>query len=120
MRILKVLARAYAAPEQFEAVIAFYEQLFDERCQFRLPLPALGLEIVAVGSVHLLAGSEEKLIPFRAAQSTFFVDSVANAEQDLKRLGVLPVLGPERGPGGSFLIARHPDGLVVEYIDQAS
>jgi hypothetical protein len=119
MRILRVMARAYAAPEQMDIVIAFYERLFGEQCKIRLPLPALGLEIAAVGSVHVLSGPEDKLRPFRAAQATFWVDSVANAEKELRQWSSELLVGPERGPGGSFMIARHPDGLAVEYIDQA-
>ena len=86
MRVLKVMARAYAPPEGMNALIAFYERLTGERCQFRLALPALGLEIASVGSVHLLAGLDESLAPFRAAHATFFVDSVAQAAEELERM----------------------------------
>ena len=71
MRILQVMARAYTEPDGLDAAIAFYEKLFGERCKARFPIPPLGLEIASVGSVHLLAGVEEKLKPFRSAQATF-------------------------------------------------
>ena len=99
-------------------MIAFYGKLFGERCKARLPIPPLGLEIASVGSVHLLAGVEEKLKPFRSAQATFWVDSVADAELMLRETGSEILHRPEHGPGGSFMIVKHPDGLVVEYIDQ--
>jgi hypothetical protein len=119
MKILKVLARAYSAPEHLDGLISFYECLFGEPCAMRLPLPGLGLEVAAVGAIHLLAGAEDKLQRFRPANATFWVDSVTGAEQELKLLGATTLAGPERGPGGSYMIAKHPDGLVVEYIDQA-
>ena len=119
MRILHVMARAYVAPEQLDAAIAFYERLFGERRKARFPIPPLCLEIASVGSVHLLAGTEERLRPFRTAEATFWVDSVADAERKLRNLGSEILLGPEGGQGGSFMIVKHPDGLVVEYIDQA-
>ena len=87
MRILQVMARAYAAPEKLDAVIAFYERLFREPCKERPPIPSLGLEIASVGSIHLIAGSEEKLKPFRNAQATFWVDSVREAEKELRSMG---------------------------------
>lgn len=118
MRILQVMARAYTAPEQLDAAIAFYEKLFGERCKARFRIPPLGLEIASVGSVHLLAGTEERLKPFRAAQATFWVDSVADAERTLRDMGSEILMGPEGGPIGSFMIVKHPDGLAAEYIDQ--
>ena len=118
MRILQVMARAYTKPDGLDAAIAFYEKLFGERCKARFPIPPLGLEIASVGSVHLLAGVEEKLKPFRSAQATFWVDSVTEAERTLREMGSEILHGPEHGPGGSFMIVKHPDGLVVEYIDQ--
>jgi hypothetical protein len=113
------MARAYAAPEKSDAAIAFYEGLFGEHCKVRLSIPSLGLEIASVGSIHLIAGSEESLKPFRKAQATFWMDSVANAEQELLDLGSENLLGPEHGSEGSFMIVKHPDGLTVEYIDRA-
>jgi hypothetical protein len=118
MQVLRALVRAYAPAEQLDAFVAFYEQLFGERCKLRMPLPALGLEIAMVGSTHLVAGSEKKLRPFRIAQATFFVATLMDAESELKRLGAEILFAPERGPGGSFMIAKFPDGLIVEFIEQ--
>ncbi len=112
------MARAYVAPEQLSAAITFYERLFGEPCKVRFPIPQLGLEIASVGSVHLLAGAEDKLKPFRTAQATFWVDSVAGAERELLDMGSQILLRPEGGRGSSFMIVKHPDGLAVEYIDQ--
>jgi predicted enzyme related to lactoylglutathione lyase len=112
------MARAYTEPDGLDAAIAFYEKLFGERCNARFPIPPLGLEIASVGSVHLPAGVEEKLTPFRSAQATFWVDSVTEAERTSREMGPEILHEPEHGPGGSFMIVKHPDGLVVEYIDQ--
>jgi hypothetical protein len=119
MRILRVMARVYTAPERLAAPIAFYERLFGDQCKARFPIPSPELAIASVGSIHLIADSEEKLKPFRNAQAASWTGSVADAEKELRSLGCEFLLGPEHGPGGSFMIARHPDGLAVEYIDQA-
>ena len=118
VRILKVLARSYSPPEKLDEVIAFYEQMFQERCQMRLPIPALGLEVASVAFMHLIAGSDQDLRPFRASQAPFWVDSVEDARQEVMRHGGEIIVAPARGPGGSFVIAKFPDGLVVEFIDQ--
>ena len=110
MRILQVMARAYTEPDGLDAAIAFYEKLFGERCKARFPIPPLGLEIASVASVHLLAGVEEKLKPFRSAQATFWVDSVLEAERTLREMGSEILHGPEHGQGGSFMIVKHPHG----------
>ena len=94
MPILQVMARAYTKPDGLDAAIAFYEKLFGERCKARFPIPPLGLEIASVGSVHLLAGVEEKLKPFRSAQATFWVDSVTEAERTLREMGSAILHGP--------------------------
>jgi predicted enzyme related to lactoylglutathione lyase len=105
-----------------DALIAFYETILGAKCQVRFPVPSLGLEIASLGtpaaSMHLLAGSEESLRPFRPAQATYFVDSVVSAAEELKSLGAETIHGPLHAPGGWYMIVRHPDGLLVEYLDQ--
>jgi hypothetical protein len=118
MKVVRILARAYASPEGMDQVIGFYEKLLGERCLTRFSLPGLGLDIASVGAVHVLAGTDEKLKPFRHAHATFFVDSVASAQKQITAMGAEVLIEPAPGPGPSFMVARHPDGLVVEYIDQ--
>lgn len=72
MRVLQVMARAYVAPEGMDDAVAFYERLLDEHCEVRFPLPDLGIEIAAVGSVHLVAGDAMQLAPFRQVTAAFF------------------------------------------------
>ena len=118
MRIDRVMARAYSAPERMDDLVAFYEKLFGQKCEIRFPIPALGLEIASVGGMHLMAGTDDNLKPFRAAQATYWVDSVSAAAEELRRAGGEVLLGPNTGASGSFMVAKHPDGLVVEYIDR--
>src|SRR5215469_6994435 len=93
MRILQVMARAYTKPDGLDAAIAFYEKLFGERCKARFPIPPLRLEIASVGPVHLLAGVEEKLKPFRSAHATFWVDSVTEANELREKWGLRSAMG---------------------------
>jgi hypothetical protein len=106
--------------EQLDAQINSYEHIFGEQCGVRLSLPALRLEVANVGSTHLISASENAPQPFGIAQEIYFVESVKDAEIVLKNLGATTLRGPERGPRGSFMIIIHPDGFVVEYIDQGN
>jgi predicted enzyme related to lactoylglutathione lyase len=118
MQILKVMARSYVSPAKLDETIAFYEQLLREKCEVRFPIPALGIEIAAVGAMHIVAGSEDKLAPFREVRAAFFVDSVAELKEELERLGASILQQPQPGPFGMFMIAKHPDGNTVEYADR--
>jgi predicted enzyme related to lactoylglutathione lyase len=117
MKILKVMARSYVMPADVDATIAFYEQLLREKCEIRFPIPSLGIEIATVGAIHIVAGAEEKLAPFREVRAAFFVDSVLDFQAELERLGANILQQPEQGPFGMFMIAKHPDGVSVEYAD---
>ena len=114
------MARSYVMPAEMDATVAFYEQLLGEKCEIRFPIPALGIEIAAVGAMHLVAGAEEKLAPFRAVRAAFFVDSVVEFKEELERLGAIILQQPQSGPFGMFMIAKHPDGVTVEYADRVT
>lgn len=120
MQILKVMARSYVMPFEMDAAIAFYEQLLREKCETRFPIPALGIEIAAIGAMHIVAGAEEKLAPFKQVQAAFFVDSVLEFKKELERLNASILQQPELGPFGMFMIVKHPDGMIVEYADKVA
>lgn len=114
------MARSYVSPNEINDTIAFYEQLLGESCAARFPIPALGIEIAAVGAMHIVAGEEGKLLPFREVRAAYFVDSVAEFKAELERLGAQIVQPPEPGPFGMFMLVKHPDGNTVEYADRVT
>lgn len=119
MRVLQVMARSYIAPDDMDAAVKFYEHLLGEECQVRFPIEEIGIEIAAVGDIHLVSGSEARLAHFRDVRAAFFVDSVSEYETELSRLGAAVMQEPRQGPFGLFMIVRHPDGLIVEYADRS-
>lgn len=118
MQILKIMARSYVSSADLDATILFYEQLLREKCEVRFSIAELEIEVAAVGAVHIIAGAEDKLAPFREVHAAFFVDSVVELKEELERLGAGILQPPQRGPFGMFMIAKHPDGNVVEYADR--
>ncbi|MGH6835654.1 MAG: VOC family protein [Methylocella sp.] len=117
MQILRVMARSYVGPDGIDAAITFYEHLLGAKCDMRFSIAEAGIELAAIGNMSIASGSEASLAPFRSVSAEFFVDSVVEFRGELAALGVAILLEPTQGPYGKFMIARHPDGLVVEYAD---
>jgi predicted enzyme related to lactoylglutathione lyase len=120
MKILQVLPRIYLNMEQLEETISFYEQLFDEKCRMRFKYPEVGLELAQVGSVLLLAGSEAALEPFKATKATFLVDSLIEYKEKLVKSGAAILREQKQVPTGMNMLARHPDGTLVEYVQHTT
>ncbi|MGA2549494.1 MAG: hypothetical protein ABSF50_05040 [Burkholderiaceae bacterium] len=72
-------------------------------------------EIVAIGDVYLVAGTEEALRPIRNVLGPLVVDNLEQTQAALVQSGARIVLPIDEGPTGPFLHARHPDGSIVEY-----
>lgn len=76
-----------------------------------------GWEIVALGDLLLMAGSEEALAPIRDLLGPLIVDDLAATQQLLEEEGAVITKAAEPGPTGTLLFARHPDGTHMEYIE---
>lgn len=118
MKIVAVLPRIYLSMEQLEASVTFYEQLFGERSHVRFTYPEAGLELAQVGSLLLIAGSEAALDPFKATKATFLVDSLSEWKEALLKSGATILKEPKQVPTGMNMLAKHPDGTLVEYVQQ--
>ena len=116
MKILQVLTRIYLNREQLEASVTFYESLFKERSRVRFAYPEAGLELVQVGSFLLIAGEAAALEPFKATQATFLVDSLSEWKGFLLQNGATLLKEPKRVPTGMNMLAKHPDGTRIEYV----
>jgi hypothetical protein len=116
MKILQVLPRIYLSREQLEASVAFYESLLGERSRVRFTYPEAGLELALVGSLLLIAGSEASLEPFKATQATCLVDSLVEWKDFLLKSGTALLKGPKHVPTGMNMLAQHPDGTRIEYV----
>lgn len=120
MTILQVMARCYLPSDDLTGAIAFYEQLLNMPCTLKFRLETYGLDIAAVGSVHLIAGDEKQLAPWRSITAAFFVDSVERYAIRLSELGSKIVLQPQQGPFGMFMVAELPGGLMAEFADSGA
>lgn len=94
-----------------------YEQLLGRACGQRVSYPEAGLRLASVGNVLLIAGSDTTLEPFRATAMTLLVASLDDCLAQFGALGIDVVKPPTAVPTGRNILARHPDGALVEYVE---
>ncbi len=114
MKAIRSLTRIYLAPEAMEEMLSFYEDIFGER-RFRIQYE--GLDLASVGSFFLCAGSDEALNPYREIRTILIVDSLNEFKESLLAHGAEILSEPKQLPTGLNLVAKHPDGSLVEYVE---
>lgn len=117
MKIHDVLTRIFVSPADFEKSIHFYENLFGLKCDIRFKYPEKGLELASVASCLLISGSVDQLKPFLETRVTYLVDSIDDFKKFLIGQGATILEDPKKIPTGKNMRVRHPDGLVVEYVE---
>lgn len=124
LSIKEIQTRVFVAPAALRSVVAFYKALTGGRCSLHFPFPERGLELAAVSSPAasflVIAGSEAALLPFRATVLTVLVEEIAAVIDELVPLGAVLVQGVTPVPTGYQARLRHPDGLVVEYVQHTA
>jgi hypothetical protein len=117
MQIIKVLTRVYLKPTELDDAIAFYENLFTEKCWLWFEYSETGLELAGVGSILLIAGSAEVISPFKNTTATFLVDSLNDFRDVLIEQGAVILTEPSQVITGMNMQALHPDGTIIEYLE---
>jgi len=112
-----VMVRVLIAPEQLEPTIALYERVLGTPCDLRFAYPEMDLYLASVGNVLLIAGPEEALAPFAQTAMTLLVASLDAEIARFEELGIELLEPPKEVPTGRNLLARHPDGSIVEYVE---
>lgn len=115
MKILQILNRFYV--NDADTAIAFYENLFDKKCSHRFIYKEINLELAIIGTVLIIAGSDEALHPFRTTQATFLVDSIRSYRDFLLKNGATIIRDLQKVPTGTNMTFRHFDGTVIEYVE---
>ena len=122
--IREVQTRIFVAPEQFRATVAYYRALTGGRCSLHFPFPERGLELASVSSPAssflIIAGSEAALAPFRGTALTVLVDDIEEVAERLVPLGAAVLQQVTPVPTGFQTRLRHPDGLIVEYVEHTA
>jgi len=119
--ILETYTRIFVEPAALDATVAFYEATLNGLESLRFSYPQTGLQLAAVSSPHLsiliIAGTKEARGPFEATCLTIKVDRLENILGTLAEAGAEQLEPVQITPVGRKTRFRHPDGLVVEYVD---
>lgn len=107
--IIGVLARIYV--DDLGAALPLYERLTGET-PYRFDYGPMSL--AKVGDFLLVANATAQV---RTHTATIDVRDMALVVDAVTAAGGELLEGPADGPNGARLIARHPDGTVVEYIE---
>lgn len=120
MKIVKSFYRIYLRKSELEACRRFYMTLHGvERPHHEFHYEAYGLDIVAIGSVLLIAGDSADTARFEATGLTCLVDDLDAVREYFLRTGVGIIDEIKTVPSGRNLRARNPDGTIVEYVQHS-
>lgn len=107
--VLAALARVYV--DDLDAAIPLYQALtgLDEAHRFEFR----EMRLAKIGSFLLVQGADAEVRSHAATIAVRDIDMTAKTIRDAD--GEL-LDGPAPGPNGPRLVARHPDGSIIEYI----
>jgi len=115
MKILKTFCRVYTS--DIEETLSFYGNITGRKVERRFHLPGIPIEIAYIGDFLILAGTEENLGRFRQVQSTCIVEGLEDLHTYFLKNGANVLRDPQKVPTGRNMTIRHPDGLVIEYVE---
>jgi hypothetical protein len=111
--ILKTYARVFT--NDAEQSLALFQRLHGGKPHLRLKFH--GWDLIAIGDILIVGGTDEALAPIRDSHGPFVVDNLNETQKILEQCGARIIQAAATGPTGRFLYARHPDGLIVEYAE---
>lgn len=120
MKIVKSFYRIYLRKSELETCKHFYMTLQGvERPHHEFHYEALRLDIVAIGSVLLIAGDSADTARFEATRLTCLVDDLDAVREYFLRIGAGIIDEIKTVPSGRNLRAMNPDGTIVEYVQHS-
>lgn len=117
MKILNILVRRCLPLDRIDEAVAFHEALIGQKARLRFNYPEYNLKLAQVASILFIAGTPESLAPFIATHATFLVDDIQSYAHHLPSVGAEVLEAPKAVPTGWNMLVRHPDGMLVEYVE---
>ena len=114
MRILKTYSRMLT--NDIGGSTAFMAGLLGTKPHMRMTFG--DWEIVGIGDILLVGGTDEALAPIRGSQGPIVVDNLDEAQRTLEAGGATITQAAASAPTGRYLYARHPDGTSCEYTER--
>jgi len=101
----------------YKEAVEFYEKVLNDKCSLRFKHPQADLELVQVGNILIISGSDESLKSIRDTQATFLVDSIIEFKDFLLNNGATVIRDLKKVPTGMNMTVKHLDGTIVEYVE---
>ena len=111
--ILKTYARVFT--NDLERALRTFQALHGSSPHLRLRFGEW--DLVGIGDVFIVAGTDEALAPIRDSYGPFIVDDLDEAQRTIEAEGGQITQPISDVPTGRMLYARHADGLHVEYVE---
>lgn len=86
----------------------------------RIPLPDIGVELVAIGDFFIITGSTDAIAPFRNVLGPVIVDDLEGTQALLEQSGAEITTPISDVSTGRLLFSRNPDGVVIEWLEWRS
>jgi hypothetical protein len=119
--IQEAFTRVFVDAGLLDQTSAFYQALLGGTETMRFDYPQYGLQLAAVSSsalsVLIIAGPPENRRRFEATRVTIKVAALEPAIAALQEAGAAQIEPIQETPVGRKTRFRHPDGLIVEYVD---
>lgn len=120
MKIVKSFHRVYLRRSELEACKRFYLKMQGlQRPHHEFHYETYRLDIVAIGSVLLIAGDPADTERFEPTKMTCLVDDLDAVRDFLIETGVKIIDELKQVPSGRNLRAMNPEGTIVEYVQHS-
>jgi predicted enzyme related to lactoylglutathione lyase len=119
--IVESYIRVFVGAGELDKTSAFYRALLSGEETQRFDYPEAGLKLATVSSpklsVLIIAGDADKRRRFELTRLTIKVTGLAETIANLLKAGAEQLEPIQKTPVGQKTRFRHPDGLVVEYVE---
>ncbi len=113
----RVFIRVFCDPGTLTQTVTFYRGLSAGRLEMDMDIPESGLHVVGIGAFLILELDLSEHADAADTQVTVLVPHLDEAVAARVADGAVIVQNRWAGPAGPGTRLRHPDGLVVEYLE---
>jgi predicted enzyme related to lactoylglutathione lyase len=113
----RIFTRVFCEPGTLVDTVGFYRSLTGQPIDMDMDVPEAGLHIVAVGGFLIIELDRATRPDAIATAATVLVTDLDQAVADRVAAGAEVIQERRSAPVGAGARLRHPDGLIVEYVE---
>jgi hypothetical protein len=116
--ILKTYTRVVT--DHLDSSLMPLKMLVGREPDIRIPLPHVGVELVAIGDFFIITGSTNAIASFRDVLGPIIVDDLEETQTLLEKSGAEITDPISEVSTGRILFSRNPDGIMIEWLQWRS